>query len=542
MSSGLIDRETRRTGGRAEPVSRVSPIGDSREELCRRFREKYPILLDGALPPNHDAGLFFRQARELLTRSRAEPDLPPPDILRETLDAVVSVPKPSGKAGSVVVGPKSARVWWDSLLLEANAGDILSGLTKPRPVLRFYDVTDCAPETAHWNSTFDIDVALGERGRTVDFWSANRVYTVELGLIHADGRFLRLARAGRFELPRDCRGTRAVAERVLSALQPRADRPDPLIVPDEAAWEWAEGRADHADRDIEAELLIRMVYRAFLREGPRALRRALPPVRREGGVLAREFARRSRLRRQTDAAAHPSRSEAPVLLALRLDAGARAPVAGLTYPPVPVAELRTWNRNFLPPQAEAAQAASPAKAAALAAGAEPTVAAVRREDAARPPLRRPPLVQPLADAAGKALTEAAAPVFAAAESLRRRLSDLKPVPAAAPERAVVKEPAPESVQRPECGGSEAERFARGGIVFSRMVLTIEGRVRPGARLKVAGHPVQADADGNFRFECPLPGRKSRLPLRAHALSGEEMRGAVAFEWEKYRVRGGGVKA
>ncbi|MCL2000462.1 MAG: hypothetical protein FWG74_03425, partial [Planctomycetes bacterium] len=59
-----------------------------------------------------------------------------------------------------------------------------------------------------------------------------------------------------------------------------------------------------------------------------------------------------------------------------------------------------------------------------------------------------------------------------------------------------------------------------------------GRMRPGARLKVAGKIVYADAGGNFRLDCAISGGKLAIPLRAGRSIGGEVRGVINIDWEK----------
>ncbi len=82
------------------------------------------------------------------------------------------------------------------------------------------------------------------------------------------------------------------------------------------------------------------------------------------------------------------------------------------------------------------------------------------------------------------------------------------------------------------GGIESRRMAKAGVRVTRMALTIEGRMRPGARLKVGGKLVYADAAGNFRLECVLTGRRASIPLRAGLSVGGEASSVINVDWEK----------
>ncbi len=79
-------------------------------------------------------------------------------------------------------------------------------------------------------------------------------------------------------------------------------------------------------------------------------------------------------------------------------------------------------------------------------------------------------------------------------------------------------------------------MAKAGVRITRMALTLEGRMRPGARLKVAGKLVHADAEGRFRLECVLSGRKASIPMRAGVSVGGEARSLINVEWEKRSAR------
>jgi hypothetical protein len=80
--------------------------------------------------------------------------------------------------------------------------------------------------------------------------------------------------------------------------------------------------------------------------------------------------------------------------------------------------------------------------------------------------------------------------------------------------------------------AEAKRLAKAGVRVSRMSLTLEGRLRPGARLKVAGKLVHADADGNFCLECILSGRRTSIPMRAGTSISGEARSLISVDWSK----------
>lgn len=527
----MIFREIRERGG----VSDASV-----KAITSHFRDNTPILLDGALARHSARRHLVRQARAVIARGHVDPETLAPEILRETLDAVaanaatVEAERVSPcNAGFVAVGANHARIWWDESAL-GNLDDILSRLDNPKTVLRFYDVTDLDPESGRWHESFDIDVKLADFGHTAHFMRGDRVYVVDLGCVHGEGRFLRLARTNPVALPRDGRGVPDDGDDARTILRPRNRREEAALVPDAAAREWAAARPDSPDRDVDAELAVHMLYRAFLTEGSRALRRgAFPLVRRDAAVLEREYAERER-RRAWNVAKQRSSTE-QIFLVARLDR-AKPASAG------------TENVfKFLPaPAASVAPAAASARAAwadSAEAGAEhfawhEAVLALARSfeieteesdgvtmvDAEIEPRRARDLVRVLsplerADRAGRTASLYSAPVFRAAESLRERI------------RNVSSAPKPDQV----FGGLEAKRMAKAGVRITRMALTLEGRMRPGARLKVAGRLVRADADGRFRLECVLSGKKASIPMRAGVSTGGEARSLINVEWEKRAV-------
>ena len=502
---------------------------DSRDadatEIKRYFRETYPMLLDGALPRSGDKSLFLRQARKSLAKGRTDPSHLPSAVLRETLESLAAQPMPATKAGLTAIGPHHARIWWDESVVD-NLDDVLAQLDGPHLVLRFYDITGLDPEAGRWHDTFDIDVELQETGRTVQLWASDRTYVVDLGYIYADGRFLRLARTNIADLPRNAKGEEDEGETARCALRPRGDMHARYVSPDAPAREWTAARMDDEERDIEAELVIHMLYRAFLEEGPRALRRAPTLVRREPGLLRREFLQRERARGKSVA-----RKEKPAFLVTRLDAEVpgktRVAKPELHMPAVPAAahkELTTerfiWfagllaaARNRLSPRAEAPV------------WTEATVTLVDTDEE---------MLTPVAVGHGFGLPTAlmAEPVFEAAEHLRESLVRMRSMQAERNRGAHIHGKLNDAETMRIFGGSEAKRMAKAGVRFTRMALTLEGRMRPGARLKVAGKLVHADADGNFRLECVLSGRRASIPMRAGASVGGEARSLINVDWEK----------
>lgn len=516
------------------------------EAIKRHFRDNCPTLLDGALTRHSGRRRFVRQARETLARGRVDPESLPTEILRETLDAVAAPEKTDGgKAGLVAIGPRHARIWWDQSILE-NLGDVLARLDNPRSVLRFYDVTGLAPESGRWNETFDIDVDLIDYGHTAHFMRSDRVFIVDLGYVHADGRFLRLARTNTAALPRENRGEADNGGTASCFLRPRNRREEAELAPDAAAREWIANRPDSPGRDIEAELMVHMLYRAFLKEGPRALRRARILTRRDAATLEREYAERRRAReRQAGRLAKQRPATASAFLVARLDpdrkpqanaaAGARRGLLPATAWRAQWAELAqderfAWYNTLL----AAAQAEQPGDAArerpALAEDSDVTPVDAEIETNRDRLVRVVPLDRLHPERTASLYST---PVFAAAKSLREKLAGM---PAQQRDRAGTANRA-DSGNDPDriFGGSEAKRMAKAGVRFTRMALTLEGRMRPGARLKVAGRLVHADKDGRFRLECVLSGKKASIPMRAGVSVEGEARSLINVEWEKRAV-------
>ncbi|MCD8140442.1 MAG: DUF4912 domain-containing protein [Planctomycetaceae bacterium] len=522
------------TLGHGAGLSPAAALPRGLDELRAHFIHKYPMLLDGTLVERPSGASFLRQARESLANGRVANNFLPAPILREALEQLAVTPSTPAGAGLVPINPTSARVWWDASLVD-NLEDVLAQLDKPKAVLRFYDVTGLRPGDGRWHKSFDIDVDFAESGRTVPLWSSDRVYAVDLGYVHADGRFLRLARTNAVRLARDKAGDGDPTAVASSALR-RHDGPDRSIAPDDAARDWAAARRDFPGRDYETELIVHMLYRAFLREGPRALRRAPRLIRRDDGILAREFAARQRHRHRR--LAQPLTSA--VLIARLDDSPARLVVSPSRYQPVRAVarvvpavspESFAWLQALL----SAARRESAAVAKRPAALAQPAAAA-----------ETTPLVRRIeADEAIDVPAEAN-PVFAAARTLRDNLEAMQPVMAGAGDLdselaalstdALTIAPAEKFATKgagfTPFGGVEAKRMAKAGVRITRMALTLEGRMRPGARLKVAGRLVHADAQGKFRLEYVLTGKRASIPMRAGTSIEGEARSLINVDWEK----------
>lgn len=530
-------------------------------------------MLDGALPRSDDQGNLLRQARESLTRNRNGAHMLPAAIIRETLDAIPTRKDSdivsSVKAGFTAVGPKTGRIWWDKSVLD-NLDDVLSRLDSPRAVLRFYDVTGVDPKSERWNDFFDVDIAIKANGETVNFWAGDRAYIVDLGYIHADGRFLRLARTNLVHLPREGSGAGDDGAEAQTLLKPRQKQVDPEIKPDDAARNWVADRHDHEERDLDTELVVHMVYCSFLREGPRALRRAPRLFRRDPEALRKEFAQRERARERLVSTTF-SPVAAPVVLAARLDSVAPAStsrtgamqsamlpaVCEKNHSALSVSLVDTtrfdWHESLLRESRRIG-----------AVGVLPNLdnAPVVDVDAENEDSGKLELVR-VFDSAGDerdAVSFVPSSVFEAANTLRTDLSsiasfDASTMPESRDEIVSADNDDAENViesfvaRRRErndnernnepvrvFGGSEAKRMAKAGVKITRMALTLEGRMRPGARLKVAGKLVRADEDGRFRLECVLTGKRASIPMRAGASINGEARSLINVEWEKRASR------
>ncbi|MCD7896712.1 MAG: DUF4912 domain-containing protein [Planctomycetaceae bacterium] len=529
----------------------------SAETLRRHFLKKYPVLRSGALPRAAGDRSLATQARISLDRGPVRPGTLPILVLRDTLDAIRPTARASRlKAGLTPVNPKTARLWWDNHLLD-NLEDVLARLEKPRPILRFYDVTGLDPESGRWNSTFDLDVNFDDLGRTVQFWASDRTYVVDLGYLHADGRFLQLARTNCVDLPRDGKGPAGTGETIKTILR-KSRRSLWDEEADEAARTWIQARPDHEDRDIEAELLVHMIYRSFLATGPRALRRAPALAPRDRTVLRREFHHRQRERaRQAALPSEPAVVATPFLV-LPLAAPVRFESSRpVRYQMLPAREVRTGWTGRLASYLAASRPDDEKYAWYRSLLASARVANARalfddligesREQPLELPVAAPEPAARTADAEPVAahvhgetddLTLLASPVFEAAKNLRESLSGLPPIAPAANRDLfrLIRDGSEftrrDSVPERNFGGIEAKRFAKAGVRITRMALTLEGRMRPGARLKVAGKLVHADADGRFKLECVLSGKKAAIPLRADTSIGGEARSLISVEWEK----------
>lgn len=489
------------------------------EELRAHFRRKYPMLLDGALVGRAERARLSWQARVSLAAGRVDPALLPAAVLCDALARISAEPVKAGQAGLVPIGPNAARVWWDDAVLD-NLNDILAQLERPSAVLRFYDITGLGPDAGRWHESFDVDIDVKECGRTVPLWSSDREYVVDLGYVHADGRFLSLARTNAVRLPRERSEAAAGAKTVESALRRRGARAGEEMTPDAEARLWSGNRRDFPERDLDAELIVHMLYRAFLDEGPRALRRLPRLVREDGATRRQQFEQRQRGRRRTAAV----RDAVPAVLAMRLDAAEnRVAVAPsrLRYYPVPAVvgrisaagvDMFGWLESLL----------------ALARhGARPTA------------VPEPELVRRVElDEAMSPMSRFANSVFEAARNLRNGMAAMEPVSAEPIEsgadvsEALTAGALDRFEALPPFGGVEAKRLAKAGVRITRMALTLEGRMRPGARLKVAGRLVHADAQGRFQLECVLSGKRASIPVRAGTSIEGEARGTINVDWEK----------
>ena len=495
---------------------------DRHRETVRYFRDAFPLLLDGALFSRPDPGRLVRQARESMMREAAGPAA----FLRDTLASVRAEARPFTKTGAVAIGPRSARVWWDTKLLRLSPASGADILAASRPVLRFYDFTGLDPALNRWNGFFDIDIDLARNGKTIEFWTAGRSYQVELGILRADGGFESLARSNPFTLPREGRGAEVPPLSVATPLSRiRTEGRPPICSPDTEALDWLAARPDCPERDFQAELIVHLLYRDYLREGQRILRAAPDLPRRDPRLLADEYRRRIRFRTWLPAAAVPV---APPLLVLRLDSRPVPSRPRLAFPLLPVSDpALAWPNGDCPPIPLAAAIAEILHFAALKVSypipSPNAFLAVARQ--AKPAGAAAGLVSFLekTETGSDPGIIAAGPVFAAAARLRRNLAALG---AMAPIRQE------ENGSPVRCGGREGGRFAKAGVRFTGLSLVLEGRTRPGAQLTIGGRRIAIGADGRFRVECALSGRKAGVPIDVGAPSGDEACGRIVLEWRK----------
>ncbi len=506
------------------------------------------MLLDGALLPaqtrkdmgSHALRLLASPRRLTLTGKLCA------ETMREALGKAKSRPKPKTKAGLTAVSPRRMWMWWDLERLD-DVENIIAEASKPRPVLRFYDITGLPHGSTSWNQVFDVDAELGASGQSIDFWAADRTYIVDLGMVYADGRFLRLARSNSAVLPRENAGAP-----VSSVTRVTIAEPAPIqgtLTVDAAARAWFDAGNDWPTRDEEAELALRMVYRAFLEEGPRALKRLAPLVMKSrtelevlyGNRLGRKAHQAFARRKAANAAVR--RSANRVIVAY-LDSRQPTLRPATRYPLQPAAtvEARLGKYDFSLENADffatllriaAAQSAPPQLLREDAAAAMPHItAAAQPETHHAADVSR--FVKDVPVGVHDPYAWRAESIFAAARRIGRELSQM-------PVAVEAEQPIPATSvafgASPDIGDSEGRRLGKAGIRLSRMALALEGRARPGARFKVGGKLVRADKDGRFRVECVLTGKKARIPLSGDSAAGG-VKSVIALEWNKRLVREG----
>jgi hypothetical protein len=493
---------------------RASRLPVVSRDAQRRILDAQPFLLDGALAAPGAASLL-RQTRRLLEAVQPAERPYADGELAGILLRIGGEQHPKTRAGLVPIGPKRMRVWWDGETIP-GVRDVLADLSRPKLALRFYDITGLPPGAQSWNHMFDIEIGLDERGRSVDFWSADRTYVVDLGVVYADGRFLTMARTNPAALPREARG--AHGSDMVAAIIDRGRRFG--VKPFEASAEsriWFEHGGDWPSRDIEAETLLYTLYRAFLDEGPKTLRRLPALAPRDKAVLEREYRARRRVRAVLAPTSverrHPGLPPRPFIIA-RLDARSEKAPSPLAYPPATV-------RNEV--RADAPAATAKYWLCALRAALEGAAPRFQRKDV-------PGVITPMAEKIGKPFAAKAASIHETAANLRSVLSRVPAMPAPVLRQSRRADPPPRIGHAYDVGGAAGRRFGKSGIDFDRMTVLFEGSAEPGARLRVAGQPVTVGADGRFKVECVLTGRKLRIPVEAES-SGGGRRQMVRVEWE-----------
>jgi hypothetical protein len=498
------------------PTTETDPRRDTLDpraaSVRRRIRARYPILKDGAVllgPPDEAAPPQFprnlvREARAAVPALRADrpsvqdwrrlaPSAAPahlarPQRLRALLHEIDrrALPHESDRTELVLMeaAPRKVFAYWqvpESTLHRARQR--LAGGEDAELVLRFYDITSLRLDGTDWNHTFDIPLEADETSRYIEFWSADRAYVVDLGLAGPAGDFAPLARSNRVRLPREEPGpgtfeTLLVPENRI--VVPAPERPEPFRPP-EAPVIVSDAESDSPERDLMAETAVRATYLAFLREGPRALRR--DPVRpRPADLLRSEY--ESRAARRAD----------------------RADEAG-RLSPAPPAE-RTGGNGLFMARLDAGTAVRPPEASEGASGAR-----------AAPPAPRP-----------KTRHEPARVERAVLELLQRSCATARaaraPVPAKPPP-APLPEPAEEEPATVVDFGDTIELsdiLADEGIRLEAE-LVLRGRVPGGRNLRIGGTEIRTGRNGDFRLSCRF--RRGRLQIPVEVVEAEEV---VARDW------------
>lgn len=528
--------------------SRIPPVSD---ELKRHIRELYPMLLDGMLVSNRqDMGVNTLRTLSNLVNQPFAPEFAG-ERLGEALGAIDTSPQPKTKAGIVPVSPRRMRAWWDSSLL-SGAIDGIHEADRPKGVLRFYDITGLPANADNWNQVFDIDADLAESGKTIDFWAADKLYRVELGLVFADGRFVRIARLNSCALPRENAGH--PGSRFVRCNLADDTGLNAAFQPDEAAWNWFFSCGDWPLRDQHAELTLRMVYRAFLHEGPRVLRKLSGLAMPSAEELDRQYQKRGRMaprNRYSEPQPAKKTSGRKVLLAL-LDPDNALNAVPVTYP-LAMAQRNIFTRSFDFVGQGSFDYATLLRLAV--AGTRPVYShcdSVQDKVALDAPAPdAPEVAEPVPDISHLVQNAPAdmresfawrtASIFDAAKGLNKNLLQIPALvekdnsPAPRTNTVAVPNADDEVVllgSSPDIGGAEGRRFAKAGIALSKMALSLEGKVRPGAKFKVAGKYVTADRTGRFRVECVLSGKNIRIPMQVDNGRTGLARGMLRIEWDK----------
>ncbi len=473
---------------------------ESRNEAIRRaLRARYPVLRDGAAIPASGGALADGFARNLLdlavrsvrTDGIAATDIAgsagrpacvqarwtAPDLRRilTPLTAGTNTPTDPIPAVSLTeVGPYAMYAHWDlpDAVLAGTRARLGEEARDAVLTLRFYDVTGIVFDGSNANHTFDIDLDAAARSRYVDVWSPDRGYLADLGLRTPDGRFRAIARSGTVHVPRDA---------ILDESRERFLRREPNRIPlarpsvpqlfSEAAPPEVvrQGEPDWPLRDLEAERCVRAVYRAFLREGPRAFVRFPRVHRRPASILTEEHARRRDRRHSqnppTPSASAPSvaRSAAPDVFCTRLDTASRpADRIGLRYPPIPASR-----RPEPSPLGESGTPAQRVFDLATRLGTRNPIAT-----------QRPALPAP---------------------------TRLRSLPAPSTDR-------PKAVRIPK-GKGIVQSLAEAGIELEAE-LVLRGRVPAGKKLRIGGQIIETAPDGSFCVSCKIRNGELHVPVEA----------------------------
>lgn len=335
----------------------------------------YPVLRDGAISrAGHGAdGLGFAEgitemARALVRRemtgtpdslaqrfsgllhTHGESVLESPerfDRIRERIEAA-TIPLVCAKARiwMTTLAPDRAHAQWHVPRTILRNCQTLLGEDPASMVFVLRGYSELAPNggAQHFSKLFELELDLRQDHRILRGTAVTRMQTLELGLRCKGGRYIFLARS---QHPATSGSMPSVGTPHATRIPPMPVRfaLRPLIVPTPvAAW-------DSPLRDLQAEGQVMALYRHFLREGPRILRRTPPPPRQDPQALSLAYQARQIERTQTTLTREPESRHTVhpgTLLWKNLNPKADSAVQRpaprtrqpLPYPPAPIREDR----------------------------------------------------------------------------------------------------------------------------------------------------------------------------------------------------------